>query len=198
MLRTVDKVGGLDEYVTGGGAGRVKELGAGVGWRLRWVVGWRLGAARRRRERLEAEAAAKEALEVEGPEMQSETAIQAPKPSPKKRSPSPAGPESFHPAAEKAVRRRLEQKFGFVHDITATTTTPRPNNTNIIDTEDGKTDTYELVDVAEENIESRIDELERTGRVSRHMAEERGEAPVEEKGVLARAGQRLLKGLRLR
>lgn len=37
VLRTIDKVGGLDEYLLGEKAGRVKELGMG-GWKLRWRV----------------------------------------------------------------------------------------------------------------------------------------------------------------
>ena len=37
VLRTVDKVGGLDEYLLGEKAGRVKELGM-EGWKLRWRV----------------------------------------------------------------------------------------------------------------------------------------------------------------
>lgn len=37
VLRTVDKVGGLDEYLLGSKAARVKELGP-WGWRLRWRV----------------------------------------------------------------------------------------------------------------------------------------------------------------
>lgn len=37
VLRTVDKVGGLDEYLLGEKAGRIKELGMG-GWRLRWRI----------------------------------------------------------------------------------------------------------------------------------------------------------------
>lgn len=37
MLRTVDRVGGLDEYLLGEKAGRIKELGMG-GWKLRWRI----------------------------------------------------------------------------------------------------------------------------------------------------------------
>ena len=37
MLRTLDKVGGLDEYLLGEKAGRVKELGM-EGWKLRWRI----------------------------------------------------------------------------------------------------------------------------------------------------------------
>ena len=37
VLRTVDKVGGLDEYLLGEKAGRVKGLGMG-GWKLRWRI----------------------------------------------------------------------------------------------------------------------------------------------------------------
>ena len=36
-LRTIDKVGGLDEYVLGRTSARVKELGP-LGWDLRWVI----------------------------------------------------------------------------------------------------------------------------------------------------------------
>lgn len=37
VLRTLDKVGGLDEYLLGGKAARIKELGMG-GWKLRWRI----------------------------------------------------------------------------------------------------------------------------------------------------------------
>lgn len=37
VLRTIDKVGGLDEYLLGGKAARLKELGMG-GWRLRAMI----------------------------------------------------------------------------------------------------------------------------------------------------------------
>jgi large subunit ribosomal protein L28 len=37
VLRTVDKCGGLDEYLLGETKGRLKELGMG-GWKLRWRV----------------------------------------------------------------------------------------------------------------------------------------------------------------
>jgi len=37
VLRTVDNVGGLDEYLLGEKAGRIKELGMG-GWKLRWRI----------------------------------------------------------------------------------------------------------------------------------------------------------------
>jgi large subunit ribosomal protein L28 len=37
VLRTVDKVGGLDEYLLGEKAARIKELGMG-GWKLRWRI----------------------------------------------------------------------------------------------------------------------------------------------------------------
>lgn len=36
-LRTIDKVGGLDNYLLGGTAARLKELGE-HGWKLRWAV----------------------------------------------------------------------------------------------------------------------------------------------------------------
>ncbi|PSS07154.1 hypothetical protein M430DRAFT_73591, partial [Amorphotheca resinae ATCC 22711] len=37
VLRTLDKCGGLDEYLLGEKAGRIKELGMG-GWKLRWRI----------------------------------------------------------------------------------------------------------------------------------------------------------------
>ena len=37
VLRTIDKVGGLDEYLLGDKAARIKELGM-EGWRLRWKL----------------------------------------------------------------------------------------------------------------------------------------------------------------
>ncbi|KAL2040791.1 hypothetical protein N7G274_006249 [Stereocaulon virgatum] len=37
VLRTIDKVGGLDEYLLGDKPARIKELGL-EGWRLRWMV----------------------------------------------------------------------------------------------------------------------------------------------------------------
>jgi len=37
VLRTVDKCGGLDEYLLGDKAARIKELGMG-GWKLRWRI----------------------------------------------------------------------------------------------------------------------------------------------------------------
>jgi large subunit ribosomal protein L28 len=37
VLRTVDKVGGLDEYLLGEKSGRIKDLGMG-GWKLRWRI----------------------------------------------------------------------------------------------------------------------------------------------------------------
>ncbi|KAL6717653.1 hypothetical protein ACLMJK_005568 [Lecanora helva] len=37
VLRTIDKVGGLDEYLLGNRPARIKELGV-AGWRLRWEV----------------------------------------------------------------------------------------------------------------------------------------------------------------
>jgi large subunit ribosomal protein L28 len=37
VLRTIDKCGGLDEYLLGEKAGRVKDLGMG-GWKLRWRI----------------------------------------------------------------------------------------------------------------------------------------------------------------
>lgn len=50
VLRTIDKVGGLDEYLLGERAGRIKELGVG-GWALRW----RLSGTEKVRERYRAE-----------------------------------------------------------------------------------------------------------------------------------------------
>lgn len=54
VLRTIDKVGGLDEYLLGGKRARVKELGMG-GWALRWRI-WQTEMVterfRRDRERL--------------------------------------------------------------------------------------------------------------------------------------------------
>lgn len=37
-MRTIDKVGGLDEYLLGNKKARLKELGMG-GWALRWKLG---------------------------------------------------------------------------------------------------------------------------------------------------------------
>lgn len=37
MLRTIDKEGGLDEYLLGEKTRRIKELGMG-GWKLRWRI----------------------------------------------------------------------------------------------------------------------------------------------------------------
>lgn len=37
VLRTIDKCGGLDEYLLGEKAGRIRELGMG-GWKLRWRI----------------------------------------------------------------------------------------------------------------------------------------------------------------
>lgn len=50
VLRTIDKVGGLDEYLLGDRPGRIKELGMG-GWALRW----RLLGTEKVRERYRAE-----------------------------------------------------------------------------------------------------------------------------------------------
>lgn len=50
VLRTIDKVGGLDEYLLGDKPGRIKELGVG-GWALRW----RLLGTEKVRERYRAE-----------------------------------------------------------------------------------------------------------------------------------------------
>lgn len=37
VLRTIDKCGGLDEYLLGEKAARIKDLGVG-GWKLRWRI----------------------------------------------------------------------------------------------------------------------------------------------------------------
>lgn len=50
MLRTIDKVGGLDEYLLGEKTGRVRELGMG-GWALRW----RLMRSKKVKERFRAQ-----------------------------------------------------------------------------------------------------------------------------------------------
>ena len=54
VLRTIEKVGGLDEYLLGGKRARLKELGMG-GWALRWTL-WQTEMVRERfrteRERL--------------------------------------------------------------------------------------------------------------------------------------------------
>lgn len=51
VLRTIDKVGGLDEYLLGGKRARLKELGMG-GWALRWrVLQTEMVTERFRRER---------------------------------------------------------------------------------------------------------------------------------------------------
>jgi hypothetical protein len=48
VMRTIDKVGGLDEYLMGETAGRIKELGA-EGWNLRWAIVNRLAEQKRGR-----------------------------------------------------------------------------------------------------------------------------------------------------
>lgn len=48
VMRTIDKVGGLDEYLMGESAGRVKELGV-EGWNLRWAIVNRLAEQKRGR-----------------------------------------------------------------------------------------------------------------------------------------------------
>lgn len=53
MLRTIDKCGGLDEYLLGEKAGRIKELGMG-GWALRWRIMGTEGAKERFRLQREA------------------------------------------------------------------------------------------------------------------------------------------------
>ncbi|MCJ1428451.1 39S ribosomal protein L24, mitochondrial, partial [Sticta canariensis] len=51
VLRTIDKLGGLDEYVLGNKAQRIKELGA-AGWELRWsIINTKKVRERFRRER---------------------------------------------------------------------------------------------------------------------------------------------------
>lgn len=45
-MRTIDKVGGLDEYLLGEKTGRIRELGVG-GWALRWRVMQTEGAKQR-------------------------------------------------------------------------------------------------------------------------------------------------------
>ncbi|MCJ1280792.1 39S ribosomal protein L24, mitochondrial [Xylographa opegraphella] len=69
VMRTIDKVGGLDEYLLGEKAGRVRELGMG-GWALRW----RLMRTEKVRERFRMQRVAmglseggyEEAMKVEG------------------------------------------------------------------------------------------------------------------------------------
>jgi len=61
VLRTVDKCGGLDEYLLGDKAGRIKELGMG-GWKLRWRIMQTEGV--RERFRLERERLGLEPKEV--------------------------------------------------------------------------------------------------------------------------------------
>lgn len=52
VLRTIDKVGGLDEYLLGGKPARMRELGMG-GWRLRaMLMGTEMVKERFQRERL--------------------------------------------------------------------------------------------------------------------------------------------------
>jgi hypothetical protein len=46
VMRTIDKVGGIDEYLLGGKADRVRELGV-EGWNLRWAVVQRLAGQKR-------------------------------------------------------------------------------------------------------------------------------------------------------
>lgn len=53
VLRTIDKEGGLDEYILGGKESRIKELGP-EGWRLKWLLLQRPEI----KERLKAEAVA--------------------------------------------------------------------------------------------------------------------------------------------
>jgi large subunit ribosomal protein L28 len=53
VLRTIDKCGGLDEYLLGEKAGRIKELGMG-GWKLRWRIMQTDAVKQRFREQREA------------------------------------------------------------------------------------------------------------------------------------------------
>jgi len=46
VMRTIDKVGGIDEYLLGGKADRVRELGV-EGWNLRWAIVQRLAGQKR-------------------------------------------------------------------------------------------------------------------------------------------------------
>ena len=50
VLKTIDKVGGLDNYLLGDRKGRIRELGVG-GWALRWRL-WRTEAVRQRMEEM--------------------------------------------------------------------------------------------------------------------------------------------------
>lgn len=94
VLRTIDKVGGLDEYLLGGKRARVKELGMG-GWELRWRI-WQtdMVTERFRRER--------EALGV--PEGGWEGLIRK-----MKREGKGKGKEEKEKEKEKERRRRLEE-----------------------------------------------------------------------------------------
>jgi large subunit ribosomal protein L28 len=54
VLRTIDKCGGLDEYLLGETSARVRELGV-TGWELRWRImqtGWWKKRSREERKRL--------------------------------------------------------------------------------------------------------------------------------------------------
>ncbi len=51
VLRTIDKVGGLDEYLMGESPARIKELGM-EGWRMRWRLMKTEWGQQRRRERI--------------------------------------------------------------------------------------------------------------------------------------------------
>ncbi|KAI4169361.1 MAG: hypothetical protein LQ343_005754 [Gyalolechia ehrenbergii] len=63
VLRTIDKVGGLDEYLLGESPGRIKELGM-EGWRMRWrLMQLRSVKERLRRRRVQL------GVSPEGPEM---------------------------------------------------------------------------------------------------------------------------------
>lgn len=53
VLRTIDKVGGLDEYLMGESPGRVRELGM-EGWKMKWrLMQTEWGRERMRRRRVE-------------------------------------------------------------------------------------------------------------------------------------------------
>lgn len=63
VLRTIDKVGGLDEYLLGESPARIKELGM-EGWKMRWRLLQDRGVKERlRRRRIEL------GLPPQGPEM---------------------------------------------------------------------------------------------------------------------------------
>ena len=80
MLRTIDKCGGVDEYLLGGSKARIRELGM-EGWRLRWKLmqtgkvkkRWEVERAELKRvelERVELERAELERVELERAELE--------------------------------------------------------------------------------------------------------------------------------